>query len=270
MRLSKIKSTATSFLDGYKNENPASFAAAQQAVGGLLILDGFIGIDNPFGGKKRSGIFGSLIGVIVGLAFIFGSGFIGGIFGTKSMTAETTATVESVSQQPRSNTNNSNNTSNSCTAVAKYTVDGKEYSQQSSFGSSGICSLAPGQTVAIKYNPNQPGSWGYGVDTVNNVIKFIPIFGILVFLVSLITFGIRLLSIIFGWKLLTSGRALAKTLPEGTNLGTVTDEIKQNFSKLLFGGQIEPSAPQPPTPTQDNTPPADSPSSPTQVIPPSV
>lgn len=48
-----IKGRAGQFLGNYKQQNPATFAAAQQAVGGLLILDGLVGIDNPLGGKKE-------------------------------------------------------------------------------------------------------------------------------------------------------------------------------------------------------------------------
>ncbi len=50
-RLGKIKSATEGFLSQYETANPASYAAALQAVGGLLILDGFVGIDNPLGEK---------------------------------------------------------------------------------------------------------------------------------------------------------------------------------------------------------------------------
>ena len=92
-RLGKIKSAAEGFLGQYKSDNPASYAAAQQAVGGLLILDGFIGIDNPLGNNKRSGIFGSLIGVVVGLVFVFGTDLIGILFVITKLTATPTRTV---------------------------------------------------------------------------------------------------------------------------------------------------------------------------------
>jgi hypothetical protein len=47
-----LKNKAKSFLSQYEQKDPATFAAAQQAIGGLLILDGFTGIDNPFEGKS--------------------------------------------------------------------------------------------------------------------------------------------------------------------------------------------------------------------------
>lgn len=230
-RLGKVKSAAEGFLNQYKTENPASYAAALQVVGGLLILDGFIGIDNPLGGKKRSGIFGSLIGVVVGLVFVFGSTFFGKAFGINTMTATTTAEVVSVSQPTQISGNDSGS---SCTVTAKYTVDGKGYSQTASSSSSSACSLTSGETININYDPNKPGAWAYDLATVKMILAIFPIVGIIVSIVSLFTFVIRLLSIIFGWKLLKNGRAMAKALPAGTDLSTIKNEIRQNFARHLF------------------------------------
>lgn len=240
MKLANLKSKATDFLSGYEKKNPATYAAAQQAIGGVLILDGFIGIDNPLGGRKRPGIFGSLIGIIVGILFLFVPTIFGSVTGTSKMTATTSATVVSVSQPTTSNTTNSNGTSSSgsssCNAVASYTVNDRAYNQNSAFSSSGLCSLAPGSTITINYNPAQPEKWGYQVATLNKFLKIFMYVGVLVIITSLFTFMVRLLSIIFGWKLLKSGRALAKTLPAGTDLGTMINEIKHAFSRSIFGG----------------------------------
>lgn len=241
-RLGKIKSAAEGYLGQYRTSSPASYAAAQQAVGGLLILDGFIGIDNPLGNNKRSGIFGSLIGIVVGLVFVFGTGFFGNLMGINKLTATTTATVVGVSQ-PSTTTDSDGSSSSSCTAQAKYMVDGKEYTQTASSGSSSACSLTAGQKIDINYDPNNPGAWAYDLATVKTVLKIFPIVGAIVAITSLFTFIIRLLSIIFGWKLLKSGRALAKTLPAGTDLSTMKNEIRQNFAQHLFSfgsGNVQP------------------------------
>lgn len=238
-RLGKIKSAAESYLSQYRTSSPASYAAAQQAVGGLLIADGLIGIDHPLGGNKRRGIFGSLAGVIVGLFFIFGTGFIGNLMGINKLTATTAATVVSVSQPARTG----NDSGSSCTATAKYIVNGKEYNQTASSGTSSTCSLTAGQKIDINYDPNNPAAWAYDLATIKTVFKIFPIVGVIVTVTSLFTFVIRLLSIIFGWKLLKSGRALAKTLPAGTDLSTVKNEVSQNFAQYLFGmgaGKIQP------------------------------
>lgn len=66
-------------------------------------------------------------------------------------------------------------------------------------------------------------------------MKIFPFAGDFIAVVSLFTFTVRLFSIIFGWKLLKNGRALAKTLPAGTDLATIQNEIRQNFAKTVFG-----------------------------------
>jgi hypothetical protein len=239
-RLGKVKAAAQGYLDQYKQQDPAAYAAAQQAIGGVLILDGLIGIDNPFEGRKRSGIFGSLIGIFMGTVFLFVPMIFNGISGLNKMTATTTATVVSIKQD----TSSSSDSGSSCTAVAQYDVDGKQYQQQSSFGSGSFCGLTPGSTIPISYDPNNPGAWGYQVQMISNIMKIFPIAGAIVAISSFVTFIIRLLSIYFGWKLLQSGRALAKTLPAGTDLNTVIAEIKRGFTQHLFnfGGGTAPAS----------------------------
>jgi hypothetical protein len=245
-----IKNQAQQFLGNYGSENPATFAAAQQAIGGLLMLDGFIGIDNPFGGKKRSGIFGSFVGILLGLGLVFGTGTYAGLLDVNDLTANTTATVVSVNQQyTRSNNNR-------CTIQAVYTISGKEYTNTASGVSSSTCALTQGQVIDINYDPNNPGTFAHDLDDVKTVLKIIPIAGAILAFTSIFTFAIRLLSIIFGWKLLKSGRTLAKTLPAGTDLSTIKNEIKQNFAKSVFGignGFNIPSVPQQTTPPVQDT-----------------
>lgn len=263
-RLGKIKKTAEDYLNQYKSSNPASYAAAQQAIGGVLIVDGFIGIDNPFGDNKRSGIFGSLLGIVFGLVFFFFPAIFNSLTGTREMTAQTQATVESVRRD------SSEDGGGSCSATAKYTVSGKEYTQNSSFSSGSLCSLSQGSTITINYNPNQPGAWGYDLKSLDTFMKIFQAVGVFIIIASFITFLIRLLSIYFGWKLLKSGRALAKTLPSGTDLDTLINEIKKNFATQLFnfGGVMQ----QPAQPSQGAVatpqPPLASPQQP-QVPPPS-
>ncbi len=225
----------------------------------MLIVDGFIGIDNPLGSNKRSGIFGSLIGIVFGIVFIFGTGFIGNLIGINKLTATTTATVVGVSQ-PSTTTSSDGSSNSSCTAQAKYEVGGKEYTQTASGGSSSACSLTAGQKIDINYDPNNPGAWAYDLATVKTVLKIFPIVGAIIAVTSLFTFIIRLLSIIFGWKILQSGRALAKTLPAGTDLSTIKNEIRLNFAQHLFGlggGNLQPKIPltQPQPIPQPSTPP---------------
>lgn len=262
MRLANLKSKATSFLDQYKNQDPAAFAAAQQAIGGLLIFDGFFGLPHPMGGRKRPGIFGSVIGIFIGVLFLFIPTIFGSLTGISKLTATTSATIVSVSQHQTTSTNSNGTrqTTTSCSAVAKYTVNGIQYTRQSSFDSSSLCSLGQGDTTQIYYNPNNPGQWGTDVKTIGLFLKIFFFAGILVIISSLFLFIVRLLSIIFGWKILKSGRKLAKTLSPGTDLTTVIKQMENSFKTTLFGFESggmmpqNPMAMQPPPPTvQQNT-----------------
>ncbi|MBC7512080.1 DUF3592 domain-containing protein [Candidatus Saccharibacteria bacterium] len=229
-----VKKQATGFLDQYKQRDPASYAAAQQAVGGLLILDGFIGIDNPFAGKKRAGIFGTLGMMVFGLIFMLSPHFINSMTGMDKMTAQTSAQVTSVGA-PRTSTDSDGNTSTTCNFTAKYSVDGKEYQSPSSSSSSGSCQLTAGQTVEINYNPANPSQWMSDRQTWTIILSIFFYVGLFILLSGIVTFTIRFVSIIFGWKILRSGRALAKTLPAGPDLGAMVSAIKNDFTKSLFG-----------------------------------
>jgi hypothetical protein len=170
-------------------------------------------------------------------------------------------------------------------------VNSKTYVGQPTITTGSGCDYQVGQSLIINYNPDNPHKWATDPQAIKNVLKFFPIVGGLVFLVSLVTFAIRLLSIIFGWKILRSGRALAKTLPPGTNLETAIGEIKKEFSHSLFpnsGGNAATMAgnfvqeivehgesnrpgPVPPTmspPTTPTIPPAVPPATPPTVTPP--
>jgi hypothetical protein len=95
---SNLKQKAINFLEPYKAKGPATYAAAEQAIGAILITDGFIGIDNPFGQKGRPGIFGTIGGMVFGVIFMFIPTFFGNISGINDMTAVTSAKVVSVDQ----------------------------------------------------------------------------------------------------------------------------------------------------------------------------
>ncbi len=233
---SSLKGKAQGFLDKYKKKDTATYAAAQQAIGGLLILDGFVGIDHPFDGKKRPGIFGTISGMVIGVVFIFIPVIVGNISGISKMTATTTATVVTVGapQTSTSTTNGSTSTSTTCSITAKYTVAGREYTNASSSSSSGNCNRAVGSALTINYNPNDPASWSSDAKSIGLFLTIFKYAGVFIVITSFFTFLIRLFSIIFGWKLLRSGRKLAATLPSGTDLGTVINQIKTEFKTSLF------------------------------------
>jgi ABC-type multidrug transport system fused ATPase/permease subunit len=227
-----LKQEANSVLDSYKSKGPATYAAAQQAIGAILITDGFIGIESPFGqGNKRPGIFGTIIGMILGVVFMYIPTFFGSITGTDKMTSTTPATVVSVGPISQS----SQDSSGTCTLTVSYSINGQQYTQPSSISSSGHCALTVGQTITVNYDPSNPGAWVYGAEQIDMFMRIFFWAGLLALLSSVFRFFIRLLSIIFGWKLLRAGRRNAKNLPPETNFKTMVDEIKKNFVSSIFG-----------------------------------
>jgi hypothetical protein len=194
----------------------------------------------------------------IGIIFMFIPTIFGNLTNLKNMTATTPATVVSVGS--------SSTDSNACPMTVQYSVDGKSYTKQSAMSSSTYCSLSQGDSITIDYDPANPGSWIYGSKTISKFLMIFFFVGLLVLVSGILTFVIRLLSIIFGWKLLADGRKNAAGLPQGTNLQTMIDEIKQNFTKSVFnfGGvsNIVPPAAQPSTPAQPPATPAENPPAP--------
>lgn len=233
MKLGNLKKVAQSYLQQYEQKGSATYAAALQAIGGILILDGFIGIDNPMGEKKRPGIFGTLGGMLFAGVFMFVPHIFGSLSGINDMTETTKATVSQVGA-PETTRSSDGTSSTTCAMTAAYTVDGKQYSSTSTSKSSSQCGLSAGQTVTINYNPNNPAAWAHDVATIKSFLGIFFWAGVVVLVASIVTFVIRLLSIIFGWKLLRKGRALAATLPADTSFGTIVNEIRQDFTKTLF------------------------------------
>lgn len=240
-KLRDAKNKATSFLGSYEQKDPAMLAGAEQAVGGLLIIDGLVGIDNPFGGKKRPGIFGSFFGILIGLAFILFGGTLFNFTGTQSLTADANGQVVSIGPpnvDTSTDSDGNTSTSTTCSMSVAYTVGATDYEQSTKSQSSDNCRETVGSSISIKYNPDKPGEFDTAatVSTVNNIKKIMPIVGLLLALTSLITFCIRLLSIIFGWKILRHGRNLAKTLPNGEGIGSQISQIREEFKKTFFTG----------------------------------
>ena len=237
MFYTNMRDKAKSFLAKYEGKDTASMAAAEQAIGGLLILDGFIGMPHPLSGKKRSSIFGNFIGILFGIALLFAPALYSHSAQAK-MTATTTGTVVAVSQPQINSTTDSNGkttTTSTCSLSAKYTVSGQEYTQTSYSSSSSNCSLIANSAVTVNYNPSNPGSWDTNVKELKGVMKYVQWGGIFLIVISSIGFLFRLFTIWFGWRLLQRGRKLAKTLPDGGKLASMIKKIREEFSKNVFG-----------------------------------
>ena len=99
-------------------------------------------------------------------------------------------------------------TATSCTPVARFAVEGRSYTANSSAAIS-PCPIGLGESVDVIYSAANPAS-AARIEVGSNATQYlwlIPILGGLIFVVGLVTFIIRAGSIVAGVALLREGRA---------------------------------------------------------------
>lgn len=70
-RGASLISSAKQLIASYDAQTPYTAGQARKTVGGLLIADAFVGLENPLNSKKsRPGLLGAIFGVVFGLAFM--------------------------------------------------------------------------------------------------------------------------------------------------------------------------------------------------------
>lgn len=150
-------------------------------------------------GGPLGGLFGSIIMVIVGIAFIFASSFI-----TKQnaalkerCTARVEATVTGFARSESSDKSSSN--SSSVTPIFEYDYNGKTYSSNAStYSSTFKDTFKVGNQYTIYVDPNDPVEL-YSEDISSSDGTFLTIFrwiGIAVIVIGIITFVISLVTVI--------------------------------------------------------------------------
>jgi hypothetical protein len=141
-------------------------------AGGALIADGLIGF-----GKNRQGIFGSLVGIVVGVALAIGVGvFLAPAMLEQSSIDTPVPTQATVLQVDRlitqaDPTDRSSSSSISCAVVLGYdTAEGQSVEAATPYSSAGLCSFVVGQTVAVSYDASNIGRFE-GLDPTGEAIQ---------------------------------------------------------------------------------------------------
>jgi hypothetical protein len=196
--------------DVAKNSN--SLPEWGSLAGGALLADGIVGF-----GKNRQGIFGSLVGIFVGIGLALGAGiFLVPAFADQSSLEQPVAAQATVVAVERifSQTNSSDSSSSSsltCAVILEYTTaESQRVEAVTPYTSSGLCSFVPGQVVPITYDAQSVGRFS-GLDPIGD--KFTTWFpwvfvgvGVLISLTSLWTFLLRATQIGGGIYLINRSR----------------------------------------------------------------
>ncbi|WP_129787138.1 DUF3592 domain-containing protein [Promicromonospora panici] len=213
---SKAKQT----LSRYESDNPHTAGQIRRAVGGVLIADGFVGLENPFDGKKtRPGIVGAMVSVVLGLVFVAVAYFMTTL-GPDTDT-ETTGQVVAV------------NGSETCSMRAEFVVDGTTYTARSTGQSSTNCDHAPGDTVTVLYDSANPARSTTEEPMLNVFAWVFGGVGVLVAVGGLVTTAIRAASIVFGVTLWRSGSKMIRENPRTADDAGLVEQARQAITRLL-------------------------------------
>ncbi len=211
----------------FDDENPRTAGRIRQVVGGVLIADGLVGLENPFDGEKsRPGILGAALGIVGGIAAL-----VFGIFTyvhAPDPDASTTGTITGVV------TTTDDDGDKTCDITAEFTVDGQTYTGASASSDKDLCQYRDGSSIKVDYEAADPAENVVG-NSEKKVAVLLGIFGVLAFIVSVITFVIRAASIYFGWKLWRAGSKMVKANPDTGEDEQVVAEVKKKFTALITG-----------------------------------
>lgn len=207
-------------LSRYESDNPHTAGQIRRAVGGVLIADGFVGLENPFDGRKtRPGIAGAMISVVLGLVFVAVAYFMTTL--GPDTDAETTGQVVAV------------NGSETCSMRAEFVVDGTTYTARSTGQSSTNCDYAPGDTITVLYSSANPSRSTTEEPMLNVFAWIFGGVGVLVAVGGLFTTVVRAASIVFGLTLWWSGSKMIRENPRTADDAGMVDQARQAITRLL-------------------------------------
>jgi hypothetical protein len=207
------------------SENKYVQGRAAQIAGGALVADGLFGLENPLDGKKtRSGIFGGVILVVVGVGLMFfGNAFLGG-----AEPYENGVTVDGVVVSVTNPSLSSD--SNSCNVIVEYAADGATYTVKSAYSSSSMCNTL-GDTYQVSYMPQDPAGGRVLLGGEGEFLGFfLKLFPLLLIGFGIYTILVRGASIGGGVYLLLWGKKQVESNPE-VPLGEIQQELVDAWGK---------------------------------------
>ena len=216
---------AKQVLSRYDQQNPHTAGQLRRTVGGVLIADGLVGLENPFDNRNsRPGLLGSFAGVVLGVVFVVVGLFVVGTSAEvdTTTTGEITRVIES----------RSSDGDRVCSLEATFTVSETTYTASSSVSSDGNCRRLEGESIEVHYNSANPRENRVGMSASVVGLVFVAA-GSLVGLVSLVTLAIRVASLVFGVILWRRGTAMIKAHPRTVDDSGVIDEARAALTALI-------------------------------------
>ena len=231
-QFARLKTGASDIVRKHEGGSPRTAGRVYQAIGGLLVADGLIGLQNPFSrNKARPGIFGALVFCAVGAGVLIATPFLVKIPEVDSMTVGSISRIS----EPRVSKDDEDSV-DTCSYDVRYAVDDKEYTVKSGFSSSTACKSHIGDPVDVHYLASTPSRGVVGIG-IQKAIRWGGMgFGALFLLIGVVTFVIRAITLFFGVKLFLRGRRLVKTSPPSQDDdGSVVRAAKDAFMQMRFG-----------------------------------
>ncbi|MDO7867094.1 DUF3592 domain-containing protein [Nocardioides jiangxiensis] len=224
-KASELVAQARAEVEKHESTDPYVAGRVRQVIGGVLIADGLVGLENPFGRRSRPGILGALVFLGLGLVFVV----LGPIVMTRGVDVDATATgrITQVSAPDSDRT---------CSATATFEVGGSSYRAMSEGSSSGLCKREVGDRIEVRYDSADPSQNRIGVSVFGIVGWVFLGVGLLFSLIGLVLVALRAGSIYFGWKLWRSGGRMVRANPPTPGADDLASRAKADFLRVLRGG----------------------------------
>ena len=213
---------ATELLNDYRGDGYTQ-GHAEQTVGGLLMADGLVGIQNPLdGGKSHGGLNASLICLVVGSIFLVGGLYLVHDLSDR-MPENPTAVQGTVAYVSRGG--------NGCAITAFYSVNGARHQTSSSLGDQYHCSSSVGVNIEVTYNALRP-EIGVVPEPNGWVAGIVPLLGWFVFLGAIVSMIRCLTELVGGGLMRRHGRKLVNSSP-AVPVDRMIADVTMRFSTIL-------------------------------------
>jgi hypothetical protein len=223
--------SARSMVAEHDAADPHTAGRVRQVVGGTLVADGLIGLENPLNARKsRPGVLGALF--LLG----FGGLFVGVGLWISSSGADTDATTQGVVTDVQRQHRSGSGSSTTCRLTAEFTVDGRRYVAGSPVSSGGNCDEATGSPIEVRYDSANPAEAEVGARPLWFGMIFVVV-GALIALAGLVTFLVRAFCIVFGARLYLTGSRMVRESPPGIGETGVVEEVRTRLLALMNSGQ---------------------------------